>query len=290
MTIFELVKLALDELYAEAEQTYGSKVDETIQKRIAYLSASYGRLATTDRKPVDYKDPATRFSYVFKYVAAHGDYLVQGLKMLRKELGGNIFGGGNARVSCVGGGPGSDIIAVLKYLDEHKKQEGVDKITCYLLDKEQAWADTWTELDASLRIKIQLNANFQRLDVADPASWKYQRKFLQADLFTLSYFVSEVYSLDADGSERVTAFWQELFGNAKRGAIFVYTDNGSDRFNSYFRHQCEAAKLEQVMCRDNIEIIPSYTEQKSELAKYSHKFDHDPKLKSTMTFRVLRKH
>jgi hypothetical protein len=114
MTIFELVKLALDELYAEAQQSYGGKVDEAIRNRIAYLSASYGSLATAGRQPVDYKDPATRFAYVFKYVAAHGDYLVQGLKTLRAKLGGNIFSGENARVTCVGGGPGSDIIGVLK--------------------------------------------------------------------------------------------------------------------------------------------------------------------------------
>jgi hypothetical protein len=163
MTIFELVKLALDELYAEAGQTYGSKVDEMIRPRIAYLSASYGGLANPNRKPVDYKDPATRFAHVFKYVAAHGDYVVQVLDMLRDKLDGNIFSGENVRVSCVGGGPGSDIIGVLKYLDDHKKEETVEKITCYLLDKEQAWADTWTELDASLKMKVQLNANFQAL-------------------------------------------------------------------------------------------------------------------------------
>ena len=154
MTIFELVKLALDELYAEAKQTYRSEVDGEIRNRIDYLCTSYGSLTVTGRRPVDYKDPATRFAYVFKYVAAHGDYLVQGLNMLRSELGGPIFPGENARVSCIGGGPGSDIIGVLKYLDEQKKSEKVDKITCYLLDKEQAWADTWTELDASLKMKI----------------------------------------------------------------------------------------------------------------------------------------
>jgi hypothetical protein len=200
MTIFELVKLALDDLYAEAALTYGAKVDDQIRARIAYLSSSYGDLTNAGRKPVDYKNPATRFAYVFKYVAAHGDYLVQGLKRLRTKLGGNIFENESVRVSCVGGGPGSDIIGVLKYLDEHKQDEGVRKITCYLLDREQAWADTWTELDASLKMKIQLNANFQGLDVANSESWRYQRKFLQADLFTMSYFVSEVYSLDVAGA------------------------------------------------------------------------------------------
>jgi hypothetical protein len=185
--------------------------------------------------------------------------------------------------------PGSDIIGVLKYLDEYKKQESVAKITCYLLDKEQAWADTWTELDASLKMKIQLNANFQALDIADPMSWKYQRKFLQADLFTLSYFVSEVYSLDTNGAGNVTAFWQELFGSAKPGAMFICSDNGSDCFNDYFRQQCETARLEEVLCHDNIGITPSYTEQKSELAEYSKKFDHNPKVQAMMTLRVLRK-
>jgi hypothetical protein len=68
-------------------------------------------------------------------------------------------------------------------------------------------------------MNIQLNANFQALDIADP--WKYQRKFLQADLFTLSYFVSEVYALDASGAGKLTAFWQELFGSAKPGAMFI---------------------------------------------------------------------
>ena len=288
MTIFELVKLALDELYAEAKQTYGGEVDREIRKRIDYLSDSYG-LTVTGRQPVDYKDPATRFAYVFKYVAAHGDYLVQGLNALHRELGGPIFPDQNARISCIGGGPGSDIIGVLKYLDEKKRSEGVDKITCYLLDKEQAWADTWTELDASLKMKIQLNANFQALDVANPASWKYQRKFLQADLFTLSYFVSEVYSLDADGTGQVTAFWRELFGGAKLGAMFIYTDNGSDLFNDYFRRETEAAKLQQLLCHDNFWITPNYTEQKSELAEYTKKFNHNPKIKTTMTLRVLRK-
>ena len=71
--------------------------------------------------------------------------------------------------------------------------------------------------------------------------------------------------------------------------MFIYTDNGSDHFNDYFRKQCELAKLKQVLCHDNKGIIPSYTEQKSELAGYSKKFDHNPKIQATMTLRVLRK-
>src|SRR6185295_5049809 len=103
MTIFELVKIALDELYAQGEVLYGDDLDSEIKKRIKYLSLSYAKLNDKKRQPVDYKDPATRFAYVYKYVAAHGDYIVQVLRKLRIS-NGKIFPDKVARVSCVGGG------------------------------------------------------------------------------------------------------------------------------------------------------------------------------------------
>src|SRR5271168_1588035 len=68
LTIFELVKLALDELYQEASDEYGDDVDDRVKNRIGYLSINYGKLDSKDRVPIDYSDPATRFAYVFKYV------------------------------------------------------------------------------------------------------------------------------------------------------------------------------------------------------------------------------
>ena len=70
-------------------------------------------------------------------------------------------------------------------------------MTSYLLDKEQAWADTWTEIGDSTKTKVTVNVHFQSLDVTQPDSWSTQKKFLRADVFTQSYFVSEVFSLDS---------------------------------------------------------------------------------------------
>lgn len=287
MTIFELVKIALDELYVEGKREYGKKLDETIRKRMEYLSDSYAKLSDEKRQPVDYKDPATRFAYVYKYVAAHGDYLVQIMHRLRDAQEANIFQGESARVTCIGGGPGSDIIAVLKFLDELAGEEPVKKVKCYLLDREQAWADTWTELDDSLELDIQLNANFQPLDVTDPDSWKSQQKFLHADLFTMSYFVSEVRSLDK--SDMVTKFWKTVFSEAKSGALFVFDDNGHEHFTEYFDKQCKDAKLDCILAEDNTRFIPRFSEQASELGEYREKFAHSPKIQAYLSYRVLRK-
>lgn len=287
MTIFQLVKIALDTLYAEAVALYGIEADAKIAEQIPYLSESYGKLNLANRKPVSYKDPATRFAYVYKYVASHGDYVVQVLNALRMKLKGPIFTSESIRVSCVGGGPGSDIIAVLKYLDEWKDAEKVKRVTCYLLDKEQAWADTWTEIDDSLKTDLLLHANFQPLDVANPESWAQQKKFLQADLFTMSYFLSEVKALDEAGV--VSKFWQTLFAEAKPGALFLYDDNGHDAFNTYFDDQWKKAGLSCVVNVTNQIVWPSFTEQKSDLGDYLTKFGQQPKLKTSLTYRVLRK-
>jgi hypothetical protein len=287
MTIFELVKIALDELYKEGEDRYATKVDDEIKARMLYLSTSYGELTNPDRKPIDYKDPATRFAYVYKYVAAHGDYLFQTMQRLREKLKSNIFSTENIRVSCVGGGPGSDIIGILKYLDHFKNDEPVENVRCFLLDREQSWADAWSELDESLGLNVRLNSNFQPLDVTNSSSWEAQRKFLQADIFTLSFFVSEVYALDGSGD--VTDFWRKLFTGAKSGALFLYNDNGHGDFNGYFDSQCEHAGLQLVTSENNFRITPSYSEKASELEFYKNKFNHSPKIQGYISLRVYRK-
>ena len=288
LTIFELVKLALDELYQEGINEHGaSKIDAEIIDRITYLQKSYGNLESTSRTPVSYRDPACRFAYVYKYVASHGDYLVQALEMLRSTLGGNIFSNEMLRLTCVGGGPGSDIIGILKYLAD-QESEPIKKLTCYLLDGEQAWADTWTEIDESLKSDVSANVNFQKLDVIDPDSWSAQKRFLKSDLFTLSYFVSEVMSLDGDGV--VSNFWKRLFDEANAGAVFVYVDNGASSFNDYFdAHWNTRSNFECLYRMNNTWWTPSYTEQASELATYKAKFGQSPKLRSKLSIRILRK-
>ena len=96
MTIFELVKLALDELYEETEEEFGARADAEIKNKMLYLSNSYNSLGQASRKPVNYKDPATRFAYVYKYVAAHADYLVQVMESC-KSSGIELFESENSK-------------------------------------------------------------------------------------------------------------------------------------------------------------------------------------------------
>ncbi len=286
MTIFELVKLALDELYAEGTKEYGDKLDETIMQKMANLTTSYNQLGDNGGASIDYRDSATRFAYVFKYTASHGDYVVQMLEAARRAHKRNLFDADSVRLSCVGGGPGSDVIGVLQYLSKYSS-EPPKKMTCYLLDKQQAWADTWTEIGEKIEGSVQSSVHFQPLDVTNPTSWTVQRKFLQADLFTLSYFVSEVYRF-REGL--VADFWKTLFDKAKPGALFLYVDNGADMFNQYFDSLWKDRKdIKADVSINNTTLIPQASEQASKLRTYLTKFGQSPKLKSQVSYRILRK-
>lgn len=288
MTLFELVKIVLDELYVEARQMYGDEVDAAIKTKISYLTGVYGKLNSSSHQPIDYKDPATRFAYVYKYVPAHGDYIFQILKTAKYELSGPIFSGVDSRITCIGGGPGSDLIGVLKYIDYMSSSEPTTAVTAYLLDREQAWADTWTEVNAKLELDVRFTSAFQPFDVTLPTTWESQKKFLQADLFTLSYFVSEVMSLDTHGA--VSQFWNTLLVGAKVGAYLLYLDNGHTDFTTYFDAKWETTgKWECVVSSDNIRITPSGSEQASELIEYKERIGQMPKIQGYITYRLLKK-
>jgi hypothetical protein len=121
--------------------------------------------------------------------------------------------------------------------------------------------------------------------VTKPESWKSQKRFLRAHLFTLSFFVSEVFSLD--GSGIVSDFWQTLFDSATAGARFIYTDNGHSHFNDYFDGQWQRAGLRCLLSDTNTRIFPRSKEEKSILGEYLSKFGQMPKLQGQISYRVL---
>jgi hypothetical protein len=287
VTIFELVKIVLDELYQESTRYYGAQVDTVILDRMKYLAASYTQLTSATRAPVNYADPATRFAYVYKYVTAHADYIVQVMSTFKSSINGPVFKNKDLQISCIGGGPGSDLIGILKYLDNQSQSELVSSLTAYMLDKQQAWADTWVAVNQKLGINVNFTSAYQIFDVTDPNSWQFQQRFLGADLFTLSYFVSEIIDLDKNGE--ANHFWNTLLGGAKSGAYILYSDNGHTDFTNYFDSRWQAAGWQCVLSADNFYITPSASEQANELADYKAKFGQMPKLKSQLTYRIIQK-
>lgn len=199
---FELVNIVLDHLRKDVEQVHGAEGMKLAKAKLAELSAGYGRLLDTTFPPIDYGPPETRLAYVYTYVASHSDWVYQVLSSSEVEIGEFLLDRERLVVTCLGGGPGSEFVGLVQFLAE-KDSGALKSVTTYLCDREQAWADCWTEIGPEVDAPFNLSANFQGLDVTDPGSWSKQKKFLSADLFLSVFFASEITRL----GDSADAFW-----------------------------------------------------------------------------------
>jgi len=155
-------------------------------------------------------------------------------------------------------------------------------LTCYLFDRERSWGDSWSEVAKPLKADFQLYPVFQQLDVTDGNTWTSYRKFLKADLFTLSYFLSEVWSF-RDGAE---PFFDHCFSSARAGALFLFVDNNDEKgeFPGWFDALAKRHGV-QIIASRCCEMVFSVEEEKRDLEPYYSKFEW-PKRKSNVAIRV----
>src|SRR5262249_22495096 len=158
-----------------------------------------------------------------------------GCKEMRK-----LFTRSNVEVACLGGGPGSDLLGVLKYMLQAK----VDKtcLTCYIFDKERAWGDSWSDVARCLDAPFRVYPVFQQMDVTASETWASYEKFLRADLFTLSYFMSELWKIKTQAEP----FFNHCLARMKPGSLLLFIDNNAPVFYSWFEFLATSHKLETI--------------------------------------------
>lgn len=279
LSIFELVKSVLDDEY-ESISPDGDR-DATIQAEFGRLSDSYKDLETPVRPPPDYSNPETRFAYIYKYTTCHANIVAEKIAAtppLRK-----LFEKDWINVAALGGGPGSDFLGVLKHMLDYRAKGG---LKCYMLDREAGWGDTWSDVEHRTQdLPFRVSTHTQALDVTDRASWTKQSRYLDADLFTFIYFLSEVYRL----KEQADEFFAHLMRRAKQGALFLFVDNDRPSFVGWFDDLAQRHGLQLVGTRSQKFQLPR-DEDISALEPYWSKFRrHYPRLKADMALRVYQK-
>ena len=133
MQVFDLIRTVLDEAYADIGGSDADK-DSEIRKQLDLLSMRYGRLTDQSLDPISYATASVRFAYLYRYVTAHANLVYTRIK--RSPELTVLFDNSDLSVSSIGGGPGSDLLGVLKYcLAEGKKP----RVRCTMLDGDPAW-------------------------------------------------------------------------------------------------------------------------------------------------------
>ncbi|MCC5668744.1 hypothetical protein LC653_34065 [Nostoc sp. CHAB 5784] len=280
MNCFQIIKSVLDEAYNQIPGDDSEK-DGVIIEALNYLSEGYIQLLGKSQS-IDYKDTITRFAYIYKYVSSHAN-LVCGIITQSNDLAKVFDAQQKINIACIGGGPGSDFLGILKYLMSKGKTPSVKFQLC---DKEKNWAESWSDVDDKVDPKFRISTSYLPLDVTKPDEWKPHTKYFTSDIFTMIYFMSEIFTLRDSADE----YFTNLFSQAKPGALFLFVDNNHTSFYGWFD---ELAKAHNIKIKDSNQytmFLPS-DEDKSDLGIYFQKFQSYsyPKIKANIAYRVGQK-
>lgn len=157
------------------------------------------------------------------------------------------------------------------------------RLKFFLYDKEQAWSDSWCDVDDKLNKNI--STLFQAFDVTEPSSWNVQSKYLDSDLFTMIYFASEIHRV----RDVAAAFFEQLFDRARPGAMFLFVDNASPVFYNWFDKRWKNRGVSVLKFRDSARERLPWDENKSDLGDHFYRLKGYPKLTAHVAYRILRK-
>lgn len=275
MTLCKLIKKVLDEQY---EEIHEPGRDEAVKAKLEQFSKVYASLKVKGAGGLDYSSPASRFAYIQRYTVAHGDYVRQVIARSRELKA--VFNSDDIHVGCLGGGPGSDFLGILKYMMRAGKTGAV---TCYLFDRERAWADSWSDVARLLKGTVPFYPSFAQMDAADPQTYKSYNRIKKCDLLTLSYFMSEMFKY----REKVEPFFEHCFDQVRAGALVMYIDNKEPDFRDWFDALAGKHRM-KILKSESCELSWENSEEKTDLGDYFKKFGW-PKRTSQVDVRVAMK-
>ena len=279
MNCFQVVGSVLDRLDNQIYSLHGLSTDQVIQQEILALSNKMRNLHL--RNDVDYSNPVTRFAYIYSYTSAHADMVYQLIRDERELR--EVFKADTVKVSCLGGGPGSDFIGILKFMTHASVP--TKKLICLLCDGEEAWREAWVDVDAELSASFSTSTTYWKQDLIEPSNLLPTSGLFKADLFTMVYLVSELFS----GIEDARDFFDMMVQSAKPGVLFLFVENNDNRFYGWFDEFAADAGLEFVKKQEDYRFVMGSDEQAEELMRYNERFGRSSKITASIAYRIYRK-
>lgn len=286
MATFRLVTPLLRELDRRGQLEFGSGWDQAVINAIEDLEGRYKQLRDRNRKLIDYASLPVQMAYAFKYVASHADFLAQVLDFAVLADANGPLTDRELRVTSLGGGPGSDLLALIKAVRSLSAEHRPRAIRYRVLDKQPNWNEALKILAESQRASLEIELEFERIDVTIEADWR-DSTLENDDIVLMNYFVSEVCSLRESGS--VKSCFRHLLGSMKQGSVLVYNDSSAYSFYSFFDDRVRlTGGFAQTVAEEDKLFVSEY-DFDDFYKDFMVRFDRNPKQHSSAVFRVLRR-
>ena len=209
-----------------------------VEKAILHMSDEY---YSQKRPEISFHDPFYRSAYLYKYAPANA-LAVEAVLNYDANHHGLISGllRSKQRISlcCLGGGPGSEIVGVAKWIV--RQQLNATQLEVVVTDKYPQWKDEWKYVRDTLntnflagsaisakRRPLVVPKRFVGVDVIDPEYAQIPALTRGFDLYIVSYVVSNIYT--SEGLSRFRQFMQSVIESAPQGSKFLFMDRGGEQ-------------------------------------------------------------
>ena len=167
-----MIEKLFDDLLGGLDQhgrdEFGLDWTEAVLSSLEGLREAYECLTVNGRVPIDYSTLPTQAAYVFTYAIGRAEFTYQLLKRYRVSLGEPIFPNPEVRITSLGGGPGSEIAGVVKYILDPESGENVNSIEYWVLDKNAEWENLCQSIVDDLSAFLPVKLVYAPLDLWDP--------------------------------------------------------------------------------------------------------------------------
>lgn len=227
--IRKILEQAVDSFAIAADKPVSEILDE-IRTHIDQTAKEHQK----DEPDIDYANPLCRLGYLYRHATANATLFEMVLKesgelrtVLRESANGRI------NVCAVGGGPGTELLGLAKFL-LRRARAYPSRITFTVLDVIPQWAETWQQLADAVEHELQNAAKaneietcpvivpaFIPFDVLKAESYvSYPYQFGLTKILIFNYLFSENKTRLKDINDAI----KQLISMVPRGCVIVVID------------------------------------------------------------------
>lgn len=219
----------LESLDLQGQEQAGDSWENDVTTNMGSLRLAYANLREAGREPINYGGLAVQAAYIFVYAIGRAEFTYELLKRHRAAYGKPIFNNSVAKITSLGGGLGSEVAGIVKYILE--SGERVDSIEYYVFDKNNEWESLCVSIVNGVSELLPVNIQYQSLNLCDRAACN-RLSMKGHDMLVLSFVISELCALD--NSDDVIESLRSIYKTLDNQARIFYNDSNAASFYYFF--------------------------------------------------------
>ena len=269
ITFYKLLAPVIEKDINFAAQQFGISVKDVYKMILKEADRNQQEWFSNRVPNLNYQCQACRLAYLYIVAASNANTFKHVLEA-NADLNSYVMALArekrNLKICALGGGPGTELMAITKFFHEQRPECSVF-VDFQLLDKVQEWANSWYGIRDTIIKTLQSiygldrnlwpivpSGNFMICDVTSPGSLRNTGNIWGQDVYVINFLLSEVFHDDPG----VRIFIKAIASMAPTGARFVFIERKGSMW---------AERIQNIAAEANL-ILTRFCE--SELTK-----DHD---------------